>query len=77
MQSETPKSGLKSTILQFYATDVGISAAVVKMATIKPIDRDIIIRAAKETGCIVTAEEHNIIGGLGGAVAGQATEGPQ
>lgn len=47
----------------------GISAAVVNMATIKPIDRDIIIRAAKETGCIVTAEEHNIIGGLGGAVA--------
>ena len=47
----------------------GISAAVVNMATIKPIDRDIIVRAAKETGCIVTAEEHNIIGGLGGAVA--------
>ena len=47
----------------------GISAAVVNMATIKPIDRDIIVRAAKETGAIVTAEEHNIIGGLGGAVA--------
>ena len=47
----------------------GISAAVVNMATIKPIDRDIIIDAAKKTGCIVTAEEHNIIGGLGSAVA--------
>ena len=39
------------------------------MATIKPIDREIIIDAAKTTGCIVTAEEHNIIGGLGSAVA--------
>ena len=39
------------------------------MATIKPIDRDIIIKAAKETGAIVTAEEHNIIGGLGSAVS--------
>ena len=47
----------------------GISAAVVNMATIKPIDRDIIVNAAKKTGAIVTAEEHNIIGGLGGAVA--------
>ncbi len=47
----------------------GISAAVINMATIKPIDRDIIIEAAKITGAIVTAEEHNIIGGLGGAVA--------
>ncbi len=47
----------------------GISAAVINMATIKPIDRDIIIEAAKSTGAIVTAEEHNIIGGLGGAVA--------
>jgi transketolase len=37
--------------------------------TIKPIDKDIIIKAAKETGAIVTAEEHNIIGGLGSAVA--------
>jgi len=39
------------------------------MATIKPIDKDIIVKAAKETGAIVTAEEHNIIGGLGSAVA--------
>ncbi|MDD4504633.1 MAG: transketolase family protein [Clostridiaceae bacterium] len=47
----------------------GISARVVNIHTIKPIDADIIIKAAKETGVIVTAEEHNIIGGLGSAVA--------
>ena len=47
----------------------GINARVVNMATIKPIDRDIIIKAAKETGAIVTAEEHSIIGGLGSAVS--------
>lgn len=46
----------------------GISAAVINMATIKPIDRDIVIEAAKTTGAIVTAEEHSIIGGLGAAV---------
>lgn len=47
----------------------GIDAAVINMATIKPIDRDIIIDAAKKTGAIVTAEEHSVIGGLGGAVS--------
>lgn len=47
----------------------GIAARVINMATIKPIDRDCIVSAAKETGAIVTAEEHSIIGGLGGAVA--------
>lgn len=47
----------------------GISARVVNMATIKPIDRGIIIDSAKKTGAIVTAEEHSILGGLGGAVA--------
>ena len=47
----------------------GISARVINMATIKPIDRDIIVKAAKETGGIVTAEEHNVMGGLGSAVA--------
>ncbi len=49
--------------------EMGINARVINMATIKPIDRDIVIKAAKETGAIVTAEEHNIIGGLGSAVA--------
>ena len=47
----------------------GICARVINMATIKPIDAEIIIKAARETGGIVTAEEHNIIGGLGSAVA--------
>lgn len=47
----------------------GINARVVDIHTIKPIDADIIIKAARETGAIVTAEEHNIIGGLGSAVA--------
>ena len=46
----------------------GISARVINMATIKPIDREAVLRAAKETGAIVTAEEHSIIGGLGSAV---------
>lgn len=47
----------------------GISARVINIHTIKPIDREIIIDAAASTGAIVTAEEHNIIGGLGSAVA--------
>lgn len=47
----------------------GISARVVNIHTIKPIDRDIIVKASKETGAIVTAEEHSIYGGLGSAVA--------
>jgi len=47
----------------------GISARVINIHTIKPIDREIIAKAAKETGAIVTCEEHNIIGGLGSAVA--------
>lgn len=47
----------------------GICARVINIHTIKPIDRDILVKAAKETGAIVTAEEHNVIGGLGSAVA--------
>ena len=39
------------------------------MHTIKPIDRELVIKAAEETGAIVTAEEHSVIGGLGGAVS--------
>lgn len=46
----------------------GIDARVINIHTIKPIDKDIIIKAAKETKAIVTAEEHSIIGGLGSAV---------
>ena len=47
----------------------GISVRVINIHTIKPIDRGIIVKAAKETGVIVTAEEHSIIGGLGSAVS--------
>lgn len=50
-------------------SSVGIDARVIDIHTIKPIDEDIIIKAACETGAIVTAEEHGVIGGLGDAVA--------
>src|ERR1700761_7552084 len=49
--------------------DEGVAARVVNMATIKPIDTALLARCAEETGSIVTAEDHNIHGGLGGAVA--------
>lgn len=49
--------------------EAGIAARVVNMATIKPIDSALLKRCSKETGAIVTAEDHNIYGGLGGAVA--------
>ena len=49
--------------------DEGIEARVINMATIKPIDKEAVLAAAKETGAIVTAEEHSVIGGLGGAVS--------
>lgn len=52
-----------------------IDVRVVNIHTIKPIDREIILQAAEETGVIVTAEEHNIIGGLGSAVCEVVTEG--
>ena len=52
----------------------GIGARVINMPTIKPIDREILAKAAQETGAIVTAEEHNIIGGLGAAVAETVSE---
>jgi transketolase len=52
----------------------GISLRVIDMHTIKPIDKDIIIKAAKETKGIVTAEEHTVLGGLGSAVAEVAVQ---
>ncbi|MBQ8340931.1 MAG: transketolase family protein [Clostridia bacterium] len=52
----------------------GISARVINIHTIKPIDGEILAKAAAETGAIVTAEEHNIIGGLGAAVAESVSE---
>ena len=53
----------------------GINARIINIHTIKPLDKDIILKAAAETGAIVTAEEHNIIGGLGSAVAEAVCEG--
>ena len=47
----------------------GVSVRVIDMHTIKPLDEALVLRAAQETGCIVTTEEHSVIGGLGGAVA--------
>ena len=47
----------------------GVHARVINMATVKPIDREAVVEAAAETGGIITAEEHTIYGGLGGAVA--------
>jgi len=47
----------------------GISVRIINMHTIKPLDREIIIKAARETGAIVSVEEHSIIGGLGSAIA--------
>jgi len=47
----------------------GIDAGVINVHTIKPLDQEAILAAAKESGAIVTAEEHTIFGGLGGAVA--------
>lgn len=52
----------------------GINVRVINMSTIKPIDRELIVAAAKETGAIITAEEHSIIGGLGSAVSEVVSE---
>lgn len=46
----------------------GIDARIINMHTIKPLDEELVLQAARETGCIVTSEEHSIIGGLGSAV---------
>lgn len=46
----------------------GVSARVIDMHTIKPLDTGLLLKAARETGCVVTSEEHSVLGGLGGAV---------
>ena len=53
----------------------GISARVIDMHTVKPLDTELVLKAARETGCIVTTEEHNIVGGLGEAVCACVSEG--
>ena len=52
----------------------GIDAGVINIHTVKPIDKDMIVRAAKQSGALVTAEEHSVIGGLGSAVAETVAE---
>jgi transketolase len=52
-----------------------ISARVVHLGTVKPLDIDLVLRTARETGAVVTAEEHSVIGGLGGAVCEALAEG--
>ncbi|TDT71732.1 transketolase-like protein, partial [Hypnocyclicus thermotrophus] len=52
----------------------GISVRVINMGTIKPLDKEAVLKASKETKVIFTAEEHSIIGGLGGAVAEYLSE---
>lgn len=54
--------------------DLGISAAIINMPTIKPIDKELMVEYAKKTGAIVTTEEHSIIGGLGSAVCEAVSE---
>ena len=53
----------------------GIDARVINIHTIKPLDTELVLKAARETGLIITAEEHNIIGGLGEAVCAAVAEG--
>jgi len=52
----------------------GISCRVLDMFSIKPIDHSILEKAARETGCIITAEEHNVVGGMGSAVTESVSE---
>ena len=52
----------------------GIAARVINICTIKPLDEEIVLKAAKECGKIVTCEEHSVIGGLGEAVSGLLAE---
>ena len=52
----------------------GINAQVINMATVKPLDTELVLKAAKETGKVVTVEEHSVIGGLGSAVCDVLSE---
>jgi len=68
---ETVKIAFKAGIL---LKENNISARVIDMHTIKPLDKEVIIKAAKETGHIITIEEHSIYGGLGAAVSEQIVQ---
>jgi len=54
--------------------EAGISARIINMATIKPLDEELVLKAAQECGKVITCEEHNIIGGLGEAVCSLLSE---
>ena len=55
-------------------SEAGISARIINMATIKPLDEELVLKAARECGKVITCEEHNILGGLGEAVCGLLSE---
>ena len=57
-----------ATVMSLHTAE-GIQARVINMASVKPLDEAAVVSASKETGAIVTCEEHSIIGGLGSAVA--------
>jgi transketolase len=65
MGSMVGKSMNAASILE----NKGIRARVINLSSVKPLDNELILQCAQETGAIVTAEEHSVIGGLGGAVA--------
>jgi transketolase len=56
-------------LLLKHLEEKGISAEVINIHTIKPLDEEAILKSLAKTGCVVTAEEHNIIGGLGESVS--------
>ena len=64
----------ESLVAAYELEQEGVNVRVINMATVKPIDREAIVKAAKECGAIVTAEEHQINGGLGGAVSEVLTQ---
>lgn len=71
-------TGLMTAAAQAAAASLageGIDARVLHFGTIKPLDRDLVLQAGRETGAVVTAEEHSIIGGLGSAVCEVLAEG--
>ena len=68
---ETVKIAFEAGVL---LKEKGISARIIDMHTIKPLDQEVIIKAAKETGYIITVEEHSIYGGLGATVAEQIVQ---
>ena len=69
--------GGKTTSIYTYAKKLaaeGIEAKVINIHTIKPLDEELVVAAAKETGKVVTVEEHSVIGGLGSAVCDVLSE---